>query len=149
MPTTDGFFAFDINSGEEQWNADYPGRSAPTIADGTVYVTANTTDELSLYDGENELLALDAADGSVQWQFEISVPETQSGYTVPGISVTPAVAEGRTTSRSAVASPEFTTPSDAREVYFKNDRRVGSIHSSFASMGSATILRGCNNISFL
>ena len=61
--------AFDVESGEERWHVgptdeeDRPGYTAPAVHDGAVYVGVRR--------GTPGLLALDAADGSEQWRYEV------------------------------------------------------------------------------
>jgi outer membrane protein assembly factor BamB len=57
--------ALDASDGTERWRVDGVSRfSAPTVADGTVYVGGDG-------DRGGALLALDASDGSVRWSFDL------------------------------------------------------------------------------
>ena len=71
--TGGGLHALDLDTGEQLWSAPDFSEGTPVVADGVVY-------------GRNydELVALDAADGSVRWRYESRLPVS-----------TPAVGDGR------------------------------------------------------
>lgn len=66
LPTGDGLYAYDVESGEERWQfvPDGEGRGSsfalsPAVADETVYVG---------FEGDPGLFALDAGDGTERWR---------------------------------------------------------------------------------
>ncbi|GAA5052251.1 hypothetical protein GCM10025751_28240 [Haladaptatus pallidirubidus] len=74
-------YAFDTTDGTKQWDvsvhtgsrATEPVLEAPTVVDGTVYLTSNYQDESGDHgDSRSFLTALSAADGSSQWQHELN-----------------------------------------------------------------------------
>lgn len=73
--------ALDTSKGEIRWrhNIDVPARSAPTVADGRIYLTTI----------DSKVLALSATDGHLLWSYQA----TQTATTVLG-SPAPAVAQG-------------------------------------------------------
>lgn len=57
-------YAIGLDAGDERWSSPLRGEGTPVVADGVVYVST----------AANELVALDAAAGTVRWRYESRLP---------------------------------------------------------------------------
>ena len=74
--------AIEIDSGKANWSVDIGTEieASPAVANGTVYIGT-----AGVWDGKNNLYAVDAADGTIEWKF---------GDTLEPIQAAPVVADG-------------------------------------------------------
>ncbi|WP_208023509.1 PQQ-binding-like beta-propeller repeat protein [Halorussus pelagicus] len=77
----DSLHALDLETGEERWSAAVGREGTPVVADGVVYARDH-----------NDLVALDADDGTVRWRYDSRLPLSTPAV---GDGVLYAVAHGR------------------------------------------------------
>ena len=85
---TDAVLPIDLDSIEEVWTVDIPGRggSTPVIDGDTIYLTSGV-------EGRNRLIALDATDGSVRFETEIGEDAGNKHRKGGGSNSSPVVAD--------------------------------------------------------